>query len=63
MISMEEKLLTVEEVAEKIRVTPYTVREYLKKEVIPAYKLEDGTWLVRESDVMAYLEKRKYRQK
>jgi excisionase family DNA binding protein len=61
VISMQEKLLTVEEVAEKIRTTPYTIRKYLRNGVIPAIKLEDGTWLIRESDVAAYLEKRMYK--
>ena len=60
VILMDEKLLTAEEVAKKIRRAPFTVRKYLRDGVIPAIKLEDGTWLVRESDVLAYLEKRKY---
>jgi excisionase family DNA binding protein len=61
VIAMNEQLLTVEEVAQKIRRKPYTVREYLKNGVIPAIKLEDGTWLVKQSDVDAYLEKRMYK--
>lgn len=61
MIAMEQKLLTVKEVAQRIRRTPYTVRRYLTDGVIPAIKLEDGTWLVRESEVELYLEKRKYK--
>ena len=61
VISMEEKLLTAEEVAKKIRRTPYTVRKYLRLGIIPAIKQEDGTWLVRESALQAYLEKRAYK--
>ncbi len=61
MILMDEKLLTAEEVAKRIRRTPFTVRKYLREGVIPAIKLDDGTWLVRESDVRAYLEKRTYK--
>ena len=60
VIAMSEQLLTVEEVAQRIRKTPYTVRKYLRDGVIPAIKLEDGTWLVKASDVNAYLEKRIY---
>ncbi len=60
MIAMSEQLLTVEEVAQRIRKTPYTVRKYLRDGVMPAIKLEDGTWLVKASDVNAYLEKRIY---
>ncbi len=62
MIAMSDKLLTVEEVAQKIRMTPHTVRKYLREEVIPAIKLPDGTWLVKASDVDAYLEKRTYQK-
>ena len=58
---MDEKLLTAEEVAKRIRRTPFTVRKYLRSGVIPAIKLDDGTWLVRESDIQAYLEKRTYK--
>lgn len=59
---MEKQLLTVEEVAQRIRRTAYTVRKYLRDGVIPAIKLEDGTWLVEASAVDAYLEKRKYQK-
>jgi len=61
VIAMSEQLLTVEEVAQRIRRTTYTVRKYLRDGVIPAIKLEDGTWLVKASDVTAYIEKRMYR--
>jgi len=61
VIFMDEKLLTVEEVAKAIRRTPFTIRKYLRDGVIPAIKQEDGTWLIRESSVQAYLEKRTYR--
>ena len=60
MIAMEKELLTVEEVAQRIRRSPFTVRKYLREEVIPAIKLDDGTWLVKASDVDAYLKKRRY---
>ena len=58
VIHMEEQLLTVKEVAEHIRKRPFTVRRYLRDGVIPAIKMDDGTWLVRASDVDAFLKKR-----
>ena len=57
MIVMEKQLLTVEEVAQKIRRKPFTVRKYLREGVIPGIKLNDGTWLVKASDVDALIER------
>ena len=59
MILMEEQLLTVEEVAEKLRKRPFTVRRLLREGKIPAYKME-GTWLVRSDDLIKYIEAQKY---
>jgi excisionase family DNA binding protein len=54
---MNEKNFTVEEVAEICRVTPYTIREWLKD---PSHELTGikpaGRWLVPESNLKTYLE-------
>jgi len=57
----EEQLLTVEEVAQKLRKQPFTVRRFLREGKIPAYKMQ-GTWLVRSSDLDRFIEAQKYRK-
>lgn len=47
-------LLTIKEVAEKLRLTPYTVRRFIKEGKLPATKV-GGQWRVREADLEAYL--------
>jgi len=48
------RILTVEQVAEKLQVKPLTVREYLRKGMIPGRKL-GRSWRVVESDLEWFL--------
>lgn len=51
-----EELLTVEEVAKLLKLSPYHVRRLLKKGEIHGVKLGGiGQWRVKRSDVNAYL--------
>lgn len=49
------RTLTVEEVAERLRVKPITVREYLRKGKIPGRKV-GRAWLVLDVDLDRFLE-------
>lgn len=53
------KLLTIKEVAERLRVTYHTAYKYIRKEKIPAIKLERG-YRIREEDLEEYLKSRTY---
>ena len=48
------RILTVEQVAEKLQVKPLTVREYLRKGKIPGRKL-GRSWRVVESELERFL--------
>ena len=48
------RILTVEQVAEKLQVKPLTVREYLRKGRIPGRKL-GRSWRVVETDLEWFL--------
>lgn len=50
-----EKLITVEEVAEILRCTNFTIRRKIKAGLIPAYRNGKG-FLIPESGLMVYLE-------
>lgn len=55
---MEETMLTPEEVAERLKVKPYTVREWLRLGKLKGIKLPTGrrvVWRVRPSDLEAFL--------
>lgn len=49
-----EKLLTVEQAADLLAVTPSTVRDWLKRGVLKGVKLRK-MWRIRESDLEAFL--------
>lgn len=51
---MQNELLTIEEVAELLRVSPYTVRKYLRQGQFPGIKV-GGQWRVRKTDLEAYI--------
>lgn len=48
------RILTVEQVAEKLQIKPLTVREYLRKGRIPGRKL-GRAWRVVETDLETFL--------
>ena len=55
-VSMEfrERLMTPEEVAERLAITPKTVRRFLREGRLKAMKV-GRLWRVRESDLLAYM--------
>lgn len=53
------RILTVEQVAEKLQVKPLTVRDYLRKGKIPGCKL-GRAWRVVESDLEQFLSGRPF---
>lgn len=55
-----EPIYTVEEVAEQMKVTPYTVREWIKAKKLTAAKI-GKLWRVRESDLEAFIERQTVR--
>ncbi len=55
---MEPDFLTVGEIAEKLRVKVYTVREWIRKKELPAYKVGRDYRIAKE-DYERFLRKRK----
>jgi len=53
-LEMTDKLLTLPEVAERLRVSYETVYKYVRAEEIPAVKLKK-CWRVKESDLEKYI--------
>ena len=47
---MDTNFLTTEQVAERLKVTPWTVRQWLKAGTIPGVKI-NRSWRVRERDL------------
>ena len=56
------KMLSVSEVAEKLNVCPNTIREYLKKRMLPGIKLH-RIWRVDAEDLEKFLKERKQGEK
>lgn len=48
-------LLTVKEVADRLKLTPYTVREWIREGKLKASKV-GGVWRVKEDNLSALLE-------
>lgn len=61
MILMEEQLLTVEEVAQRLRKRPFTVRRMLRDGELPAYKIH-GEWRVKSRDLDRFIEAQQYQK-
>lgn len=53
-----QTLLTVEEVAQALKVSKMTIYRYIKAEKIPAYKLEQEL-RIKEDDLAEFLKQRK----
>lgn len=56
----EDKMLSVDEVAKQLGLSPDSVLRRLRQGVLTGYNLE-GTWRVKQSDLDKYLEERKNR--
>ncbi len=54
----DETMLTIKEAAQRIRVSPDTIRRSIRSNALTAYK-PGAKYLVRESDLEAFLESRK----
>ena len=50
----DEKLLTVDQVAERLQLRPNTIRIYLREGRLPALKA-GRVWRVRESDLLEFI--------
>ena len=52
----DDRFLTVEEVAEALRVKRRTVMEWLKNKELRGFKLMGKSWRIRESDLSAFIQ-------
>ncbi len=50
----EKRLLTPEQVADRLQMSPFTIRDYLRTGVLTGIKLPKG-WRVREADLQAFI--------
>lgn len=50
---LPDRFLTVDEAAEVVRVTPYTVREWLREGRLRGHKVHGGRWLIDPRDLAA----------
>jgi excisionase family DNA binding protein len=60
-MSGDEEVLTVEEIARKLRVNPRTVRNWIASGELPAIDIGRG-YRISKSDYDAFIEKRKRRK-
>jgi excisionase family DNA binding protein len=56
------QMLTVQEVADRLRVTPLTVRRWINAGDLAAVKLggDKAGWRIEEVDLVAFLDQRKF---
>lgn len=57
-----DDLLTVEEVAQKLKMHPDHIKRLLRAGKIPGYKIE-GSWRVKQDELEKWIEDRKNTQK
>ncbi len=55
-MSADQKLLTVSEVAQRLRCRKETVRDWIGKGLLPARQLPGGYFRVRERDLDTFLQ-------
>ncbi|MCX5719986.1 MAG: helix-turn-helix domain-containing protein [Nitrospirae bacterium] len=60
-LEKEERLLTIDEVAEFLHVNPMTVYVWVKDGKIPAFKI-GKVWRFRKSEIDNWLRKQKYKK-
>jgi excisionase family DNA binding protein len=51
---MEDQVLTTEEAAKFLKLTPFTVRDYARRRILPARKAGKG-WRFYKPDLVAWL--------
>jgi len=52
----DEEYLTIEEIAKRLKVKPFTVRDWIRKQELPAYKV-GRTLRVKKSDFEEFMKK------
>lgn len=55
---MEEEFLTVEDIAKRLKVKDFTVREWIRNKELPAYRI-GKTYRILVKDYEAFLKKRR----
>jgi len=60
-LEKEERLLTIDEVAEFLHVNPMTVYAWVKDEKIPAFKI-GKVWRFKKTEIDEWLKKQKYKK-
>lgn len=55
---MEDKMYTVQEVAQQLRVSERTVRKWVEDGDLPAFHIGKRGYRIRESDLIAFIERR-----
>lgn len=56
--SMQDDLLTVEQVAERLQLKPTTIRSWLRDGSLKGFKIAPKVWRVRESDFQSWIDER-----
>lgn len=55
---MSEELLTLQQVADEVQLSVYTIREWIRLKKLPAIKLSSREYRVRRSDLNKFLQER-----
>ena len=53
---MTDDLLTVEEVAARLKLQEWTIRDWFKSGKLKGAKIGDSTWRMKESDLLDFIE-------
>ena len=56
---MEEEMYTVQEVAQQMKVSERTVRNWIEKEGLPAFPIGKRGYRIAKSDLLAFIDTRK----
>ena len=52
---MDDGLLTISQTADYLQLSNKTVRRLINDQKLPAYKVGERVWRVKESDILQYL--------
>jgi excisionase family DNA binding protein len=58
---MQDRMYTVQEVAQQLRVSERTVRNWIEQNELPAFSIGKRGYRIAESDLNAFIAKRKRR--
>lgn len=59
---MQEKMYTVQEVAQQLRVSERTVRNWVERGELRVFRIGKRGYRIPESDLLAFIESRKQRE-